>query len=164
MRVEKPNRVGWSYTQNLDAPPERVFPLLCPVRETAWVNDWKPKAVFSESGLAEVDCVFITPGIPEDALWLMTAHDVENHHLEIIKFIPGVVVGKISVTLAPAGDAKSTAEISYAYTALSDHGNRALEEFTLEHFEGFMKSWEVELNHFLRTGERLPLTKADNAG
>ncbi len=64
MRVEKPNRVSWCYTQHLDAPPELVFPLLCPVRETEWVIDWKPKVVFSESGLAEADCVFITPGIP----------------------------------------------------------------------------------------------------
>ncbi len=164
MRVEKPNRVSWCYTQHLDAPPELVFPLLCPVRETEWVIDWKPKVVFSESGLAEADCVFITPGIPEDALWLMTAHDVEKHHLEIIKFIPGVVVGRITISLAPVGDAKSTAEITYAYTALSDHGNRALEEFTREHFEGFMKSWEAELNYFLRTGEKLTPPEAENAG
>ncbi len=164
MRVEKPNRVSWSYTQHLEAPPERVFPLLCPVREMEWVNDWKPKTVITESGLAEAGCVFITPGIPEDALWLMTEHDVENHHLEIIKFIPGVVVGRITISLAPAGEAESSAEITYAYTALSDHGNRALEEFTREHFEGFMKSWEMELNHYLRTGKKLAVPEAENAG
>ncbi len=164
MQVEKPNRVSWSYTQHLEAPPETVFPLLCPIREMEWVNDWKPKKVLSISGVAETDCVFITPGIPEDALWLMNVHDAENHRLEIIKFIPGVVVGKIKVTLNAAAEAGSTADINYTYTALSDHGNRALEEFTREHFEGFMKAWEEELNHFLRTGEKLMPPDADPAG
>ena len=155
MKIDQPSRVSWSYRQHLEAQPATVFPLLCPVRETEWVNDWRPKRVISASGLVEKDCVFITPGIPEDALWLVTVHDVENHHLEIIKIIPGVVVGRITVILTAEGDARSTADITYTYTALSDHGVRALEEFTLEHFEGFMKTWELELNHFLRTGEKV---------
>ena len=75
MRVEKPNRVSRSYTQHLNAAPPAVFELLCPVRETEWVNDWRPKLVLSNSGFAEPGCIFITPGIPEDALWLMTEYD-----------------------------------------------------------------------------------------
>lgn len=157
MRVEKPNRVSRSYTQHLGAPPGEVFPLLCPVRETEWVNDWRPRLVLSDSGVAEPDCVFITPGIPEDALWLMTVHDPEAFCLEIIKIIPGVVVGKISIALAPEGDNGCTSKITYAYTALSEHGARALEEFTETHFRGFMETWEKELNHFLSTGVKLEI-------
>jgi hypothetical protein len=155
MRVEKPNRVSRSFTQHLSAPPGEVFPLLCPVREAEWVNDWRPRLVLSDSGFAEPDCLFITPGIPEDALWLMTVHDPKALCLEIIKIIPGVVVGKISVTLAAEGDNGCTSEITYAYTSLSEHGDRALEEFTDAHFRGFMEAWEKELNHFLSTGAKL---------
>jgi hypothetical protein len=32
-----------------------------------------------------------------------------------------------------------------------------LEEFTDEHFRGFMEIWEKELNHFLSTGTRLEI-------
>ena len=99
--------------------------------------------------------MFITPGIPDDALWLMTAHDPEAFCLEIIKIIPGVVVGKISIALAPEGADRCTSKITYAYTALSEHGDRALEEFTEAHFRGFMEIWENELNHFLETGTML---------
>ena len=159
MRVEKPIKVSRSYTQHLNAEPSAVFELLCPVRETEWVNDWRPKLVLSESGFAEPDCVFITPGIPEDALWLMTEYDTESYRLEIVKMIPGVVVGRISVSLAPDGDSTCTAAITYAYTSISDHGERALEEFTEEHFTSFMKIWEKELNHFLATGTRLEITE-----
>ncbi len=159
MRVEKPNRVSHSYTQHLNAPPPAVFDLLCPVRETDWVNDWRPKLVLSDSGVAEPGCVFITPGIPEDALWLMTEYDRETFKLEIIKVIPAVVIGRITIALHPDGEDACTADITYAYTSISDHGDRALEEFTDEHFNGFMKVWEKELNHFLKTGAKLEITE-----
>jgi len=88
---------------------------------------------------------------------LMTVHDPEAFCLEIIKIIPGVVVGKISIALAPEGDNGCTSKITYAYTALSEHGDRALEEFTETHFRGFMEAWEKELNHFLSTGVKLEI-------
>ncbi len=156
MKIRSPRRVSRSYTQKLEGGADRVFELLCPVRETEWVNDWRPRVVFSESGLAEPGCVFITPALPEDALWLMTEYDRDAHRLQIIKVIPGVVVGTIEVRLQPAGDG-CTADITYAYTSVSDHGDRALGEFTEAHFESFMKTWESELNHFLKTGRKLDL-------
>jgi hypothetical protein len=157
MRVEKPNRVSRSYTQHLNASPPAVFELLCPVRETEWVNDWRPKLVLTDTGYAEPGCVFITPGIPEDALWLMTEYDRENYRLEIIKVIPGVVVGRITVSLTADGQDTSRADITYAYTSISDHGDRALDEFTDDHFESFMVTWEKELNHYLREGTKLEI-------
>ena len=75
MTAFNPIRVTRSYSMTVDAPPAAVFPLLCPVRETEWVNDWRPKLVLSNSGFAEPVCVFITPAIPEDALLLMTEYD-----------------------------------------------------------------------------------------
>lgn len=157
MRVEKPNRVSHSYTQQLGASRQAVFELLCPVREAEWVNDWRPKLVLTDSGVAEPGCIFITPGIPEDALWLMTEYDRDAFKLEIIKMIPGVVVGRISVSLTADVDDACSADITYAYTSISDHGDRALEEFTDAHFESFMVTWEKELNHFLRTGSMLEI-------
>ena len=157
MRVEKPNKVSRKFTQHLNSPATAVFELLCPVREADWVNDWRPKLVLSESGYGELDCIFITPGIPEDALWLITEYDPETFRLVIIKMIPGVVVGRISVTLEAGGDDACTAEITYAYTSISDHGDRALEEFTDDHFKGFMEIWEKELNHYLKTGSKLEI-------
>jgi hypothetical protein len=164
VRIEKPNRVSRSYVQHLVAIPSRVFELLCPVRETDWVNDWRPKVVFSESGVAEPGCVFLTPSIPDDALWLMTEYDRETCRLQIIKIIPGVVVGTIDIGVEADGDHGSTAHITYAYTSISDHGDRALDEFTEEHFTGFMKTWESELNHYLETGRMLDLEAAEEGG
>ena len=54
-------RVSHEYTQTNDAPPEKVFPLLCPVREADWVPGWQYRLIYSESGVAEDGCVFSTP-------------------------------------------------------------------------------------------------------
>ena len=51
-----------SYTQRIEAPPDSVFPLLCPVREAEWLAGWSEvlEMVHSDSGLAEDGCVFMT--------------------------------------------------------------------------------------------------------
>ena len=154
MNIVKPHRVTRRFTQSLNAPPDQVFPLLCPVREAEWVNGWHPRLVISSSGFAEVDCAFVTAAGPQEAIWMVTIHDPENHHLEIIKVIPGIVVGRIEIRLAtPPGGA--SAEISYSYTSQGPDGDRVVSEFTQEHFDEFMLTWETELNHFMATGERL---------
>ncbi len=67
MRIAKPNRATHTYRQKLCAAPARVFPLLCPVRETEWADGWLPDLVISSSGIAERDCIFITPDKPGKA-------------------------------------------------------------------------------------------------
>lgn len=54
-------------TMRHPAPLERVFPLLCPVREREWLQGWDATMVCSESGVAEPGCVFTTVG-PKGAL------------------------------------------------------------------------------------------------
>jgi hypothetical protein len=38
-------RITHEYTQNNVAPPEKVFPLLCPVREADWVPGWQYRLI-----------------------------------------------------------------------------------------------------------------------
>jgi hypothetical protein len=154
MNIRPPNRVSRSYTQTIHAPPSEVFPLLCPVRETEWVNGWNPLMVLSHSGVAEPDCIFTTPSVPEDALWMITAYDPVGLSLEIIKLIPRVVVAKIEIRLSEAGEGTS-AEVSYTYTSLGDYGDAVLEDFSENDFTAFMRTWEEELNHYLRTGSKI---------
>jgi len=54
------NRRQTEFTHELNAPPEAVFPLLCPVREYEWVEGWACEMIYSDSGVAEKDCVFRT--------------------------------------------------------------------------------------------------------
>jgi len=47
MHIIKPNRATHTHRQRLHAVPTKVFPLLCPVRETEWTNGWLPELVIS---------------------------------------------------------------------------------------------------------------------
>ncbi len=49
-----------AHTILLEAAPETVFPLLCPVREYDWIESWHCRMVYSKSGFAEQDCIFQT--------------------------------------------------------------------------------------------------------
>src|SRR2546427_3042591 len=84
MRICPPNRVRQTYRQRLRAAPATVFRLLCPVRETEWANGWLPDLVISASGLAEPDCVFITPADPANSIWYITRHEPEELFVELL--------------------------------------------------------------------------------
>lgn len=159
MNIKKPNRKKRSYVQQLDARPEEVFPLLCPVREVDWVPGWLPEQVISGSGVCEHDCIFITP--PEDpsepasAVWVVTKHDSENFRLEMYKVTPGHTVSKLEIALESRSNARTAAHVSYELTAIGDRGERFMENFTEAWYEDFMLEWERQLNHYLDTGQKI---------
>ncbi|MEN8213542.1 MAG: hypothetical protein ABFR19_04180 [Pseudomonadota bacterium] len=159
MNIKKPNRKKHGYSQHLNAPPETVFPLLCPVLEAEWVPDWVPKVVISLSGVCEQDCIFITPpempSEPENSIWIVTKYDPGNRVLEMYKVTPEHSVSKLEITLAGESDNSTIAHISYEITTLGPAGNKLMEEFTEEWYEGFMVEWEKQMNYYLETGNKI---------
>ena len=155
MKVEKPQRISRSYTQSLGAPPERIFPLLCPVREADWVPDWNPELILSNCGVAEAECVFRTPDSPDNAIWIITQFDPENYALEMYKVRPNHTVGKLEIALVSDGPGATKADIAYTYTAIGPVGEAFLSDFTEEWYLDFMVQWEKALNHYLSTGEKI---------
>ena len=154
MDIRQPNRVVRSYVQRLVAPPERVLPLLCPVREADWIEGWDPRAVFTESGVVEQDCVFVTRASPHDAVWMVTRLEPAAGRVEMVKISPEVTacILRIEVAAAPHG---SSATVRYTHTSLGPRGDEFVAGFTEEFYRGFMRDWERRLNHYLETGERL---------
>lgn len=155
MKITRPNRAKRSHKQSLAAPPAAVFSLLCPVREEEWVPGWEPELVISESEVAEEDCVFVTPGEPAAAIWIVTRHDPAAHRLTMYKVTPGHTVGRLDIALDDDGKGGTEAEVSYEYTSLGPAGDAFLEDFTEEWYRGFMQGWELALNHYLKTGDKI---------
>lgn len=151
-RVRRPVRACHTYTQHLNAPPEDVFPLLCPVRELEWVPDWDPSLVISESGVVEPDCIFVTPDGDGRAIWVVTLYDPTEHRIQFLKVTPGRTVGRISIILLRREGERTAAEVTYQYTAISEAGEAAVREFTEGAYRAFMRGWEKALNHYLETG------------
>jgi hypothetical protein len=151
MNVAPPVRVRRSYTQRLVAEPSVVFPLLCPVREGDWIEGWDPLSVVSQSGVAEEDCVFVTPGSPHDAIWYVTRHEPERGFVEMLKITPSLTACRLSIQLAPAPGG-CEAMVTYMHTSLGPAGDDFVATFTDVHYQDFMRDWEGRLNHYLTHG------------
>src|SRR6266478_1257521 len=128
MHITKPNRATHTYRQTLHAAREKVFPLLCPVREAYWAYGWLPELVISSSGFAERDCVFITPDKLGTAIWYVTRHE----------------------------PARWFVEVTYSHTSMGPAGDKFVTTFTADHYQRSMQAWEKALNHYLMTGRLLP--------
>ena len=64
-------------------------------------------------------------------------------------------MAKLEITLSHAAGNTTRADVSYEYTALTQAGEKFLEEFTGAWYENFMKEWEDALNHYLTTGSMI---------
>jgi hypothetical protein len=152
--ISQPKRVTRTHVQRLVAEPARVLPLLCPVREADWIEGWNPVSVWSESGVAEPDCVFITHTGDGDAVWYITRHAPDAGEVEMLKITPGITACKLVFRLTPS-DCGTEAEVTYSHTSLGPAGDAFVDAFTSEHFGRFMTDWERRLNHYLTTGTML---------
>ncbi len=151
MKVVPPKRVSHSYTQSLLAPPETVFPLLCPVRETEWLSDWDPLFVATNSGVAENDCVFVTRSEPANAIWYVTDYEPETGFIGFVRVTPGLTATRLTIQVAKA-PAGATADITFTHTSLGPEGDAYVDGMTEAAYAEFMQAWEKRMNHYLTTG------------
>jgi hypothetical protein len=146
--VSSARRVTHEYTQTNDAPPDAVFPLLCPVREGDWVPGWQYKMIYSKSGVAEAGCVFTSPNDDgTENTWLVTEYDPVRFRIAFAWVNPRQVAAQIEISLKKNSQGTTTAVIRYAYTGLSASDKKW--------FEQKMQGWEAAINHYLRTGRAI---------
>lgn len=153
-------RVVRHYIQQIEAPSERVFPLLCPVREAEWLDGWfdSVEILHSASGVAEDGCVFRTktPGSPE-VVWMITRHDRVAKVVEFVRVTPGLVATRLRIEVAGRPDGASSVDVTYTFTPLSEAGVAFVEEHHSENaFQRDMAWWEKSMNHWLQSGQILP--------
>ncbi len=149
-------RVSHEYIQTNNAPPEKVFPLLCPVREVDWVPGWQYRLLYSQSGVAEAGCVFTTLNDDgTETTWIVTAYDPAAFRIEFAWVQPGMVAAQIGIVLTAKSNRQTSARIRYTYTGLSAAGNCEVEGYDQKWFEHKMLGWEEAINHYLRTGTKV---------
>ena len=164
MTAFRGNRVVHEFTQTNPAAPDKVFPLLCPVREADWLPGWQYRLIYSDSGVAELGCVFATPNPPGSAVpdrvaaettWIVTDYDPAAFRIAYLWIDPGHIITELRIQLTPSVQNATRTNIRYRYTGLSLEGNRDLEHYDQNWFESKMKNWETTINHYLRTGKKM---------
>ena len=150
----------FKYTQLNNGAIEKIFPLLCPIREKDWIEGWDCKMIHSTSGLIEKDCVFTTsPREKIESVWHVTHYDQQTHKIEFLRFTPSENVAKITIELEEINKQNTRACISYQYTALCEKQNTLLNSNMEQLFLESMTWWEKSINYYLKTGNMLKKKK-----
>lgn len=151
--IFKSKRLSVSHEQTLFFPPEKVFPLLCPVREYEWIEGWNCEIIWPESGYAEQDGIFTTK-LPDGSkdTWFIDEYK-KNSLIQFIRISDSRAI-KYTITLLPEGTG-TKAIWEQQITALNSDGNRLIEEFSAEEFASHIELLENMLNNYLKTGEML---------
>jgi hypothetical protein len=152
----KAERITKTYRQTINAAPEKVFPLLCPVREAEWLDGWQHSMIYSESGLVEEGAVFSTPYEGEDdTTWIVTKHDLKTYEVEFARFTPKSRTCVLKIVVKSNDEKSSCVDVSYTYTGITPAGNDFINHFTEDAFLEAVTFWEKSMNYFLKTGEIL---------
>ena len=147
-------RVAHEAVLTISALPEAVFPLLCPVREAEWVPGWQYRLVYSQSGVAELGCVFTTPNDDgSETVWIVTGY-VPPERIEFAWVWPERIATRLEIALAPAPGHMTSVTLRYTYTSLSPTGDDILRRYDEAWFAEKMHRFEEALNRYLQTGRK----------
>jgi hypothetical protein len=145
------SRRHFSFETTLAAAPERVFPLLCPVREYEWIPLWRCELLHTASGVAELGCVFRTefPDSWGAEVWVVSRYEPCAH-------IAFVRTGRLrtmryAISLWPR-DGGTGILWHQEVTALCADGAELLEKADPEAFAVQMRELNGLLQHYLTTG------------
>ncbi len=132
----KAKRIARSFMFDVDAPPGVVFPLLCPVREREWLEGWTADVVYSDSGFAENNCVFITENqLFGEAIYAVSRYEPNQGRIEFVIVFPGKCVQKLDIVLRSKAGGGTSLTWSRLYTGLSADGNALIEQITETAFQ-----------------------------
>jgi hypothetical protein len=159
MPTFKGTRRVFSEVQQLDGTKEKIIPLLCPVREYDWIEDWACDVIYSESGIAEPNCVFRTGTgsttrleESDEEVWIVTRYEPPDR-IDFAKFAAGLYVIKYEIILEDAGEGTVNATWSQHFTGLSEEGNNAIISPAQKDYAATIKILEGKLNTYLATGQ-----------
>lgn len=127
---------------------EKVFPLLCPVREKEWIPGWDFEWIFSKTGLIGECCLFKTKEYGEDTFWFVVEYDQIKFRIVFVQFVPDLLTARFTVHLVEQGG-KTIAQVEYVFTSLSEKGKEYIEkELTQEKPGKEMEAMELLLTLF----------------
>lgn len=140
---------------NVPARPEKVFPLLCPVREYDWINGWRARLIHAPSGYAENGCVFETRIAPFGTMvWVCTRYE-PSKYIEYTTFSDQGLIIRLRVTLCPRGD-DTTILWDRSWHSVDARGASLLSAWDDSKYDAMMEQHRIEMDHYLRFGTLVP--------
>jgi Polyketide cyclase / dehydrase and lipid transport len=154
--IPRRTKLFWDDETIMPANPEKVFPLLCPVREFEWLPVWDCQMIHSEMGVAEDGCVFQTD-FPNDGrmTWVVSVYEPPSR-IEFTCLVPDLFVMRLKLRLRISGVERTTIEWRREFRSLTKAGDRHLAECKTEAARrDMMAMLEHDLREFLIRNEEL---------
>ncbi len=155
---KKGERYNFKHEVILPSSSDKVFPLLCPVREYEWFNDWKCTMIYSESGVAENNGIFYTTmGFPlfKKQIFYVINY-VPNENITFLIFINKIATLKFGATLEQMTNDSCRLTLDYTITGLSGFGNTFLKNKALKELGKNAHNIEVDLIYWLQNNKKRP--------
>lgn len=136
----------------------KIFPLLCPSKEYDWIDGWECDLLYSQSGIAELDCIFKCRVLNEklDETWVINSF-TPNERVQFSILMEGCVL-RWTITLFEQPDGTTVSTWHMIITAFNDIGNQFLIENSSDAFLAKMKVFEAMIKHYLDTGEKMSIS------
>lgn len=150
-------RVHLRETIHVDAEPDAIFPLLCPVREFDWIRAWTCDLVYTESGVAEQGCVFRTDKAKDGGTdtWVISRFEPAEQ-ISFVRVNPLRTI-VYDIYLEPDGDGSTTLRWEQEITSLDASADGHVAAQRQEDFSRQIGKVELMLEHYLETGEALDI-------
>ena len=135
-----------------------IWPLLCPVREYDWIEDWRCRMIRSASGVNELGCVFTTRRAEDggdaagDDVWVTSRFEPFGR-LEFVR-VNRLRAVRFEIAIEPDGDGTMLTWTQHL-TSLRPDGDAVVAAMTRERFAARIARLEQMLDHYLRTGTML---------
>lgn len=155
-------RIILDYHEEIGAPSDKIFPLLCPVAEYDWIDNWSCTLIFTKSGVNEEGCIFtekiMAPflfGTDTPTTWITNRYDPENHIIQFIIFAPDNAVVRYTIRLTGMEQAKTGMDAHFELTALNALIPGLNEEELKSRLLGVITLITSSLKHYCETGKML---------
>jgi hypothetical protein len=103
-----------------------VFPLLCPVLEYDWIPDWRCTMMYSESGVAEKNALFMTRAkLHRKVMWTTITYEPDRL-IEYLLVMGSDAMVRLSISLEDDGGNATRIAWRMLFTAVSPLAKRAL--------------------------------------
>ena len=139
----------------INANPAAIFPQLCPTREYDWIETWDCDLVYSDSGYAEMNCIFTTSFDNHKQTWSVSRYSPENTLIEFTVFIDDFAIMHYQVAVMGIEKEKSEITWTRTFTGLNNKGNLFVKSIEEDDFQARMNKLNQELDYFLVHGEML---------
>lgn len=154
-------RIICTHKEEIKAPLELIFPLLCPVEELKWIDNWEYQLIYSDSGINENNCIFrenisglILFDSPISITWITTLYDPDSR-IQFVLMCGEMAVIKFDIEIQEQNNGISSIQFQFSYTPLQED---TIDETTEGKLMSILAFLSTSLKHYCETGKLLKMS------